>query len=62
MSRQVLLCCVVAWLAGCARNARPDSESELSHALRELFGGDAGCEAFVALREASFEFFFLPNG
>lgn len=31
-------------------------------ALRELFGGDAGCEAFIALREAGFEFFFLPNG
>lgn len=26
MSRQVLLCCLVAWLAGCARNTRPDAE------------------------------------
>lgn len=26
MSRQILLCCLVAWVAGCARNARPDSE------------------------------------
>ncbi|HVG57067.1 MAG TPA: hypothetical protein VNA24_00830 [Hyalangium sp.] len=26
MSRQVLLCCLVAWVAGCARNTRPDAE------------------------------------
>lgn len=26
MSRQVLLCCLVAWVVGCARNTRPDAE------------------------------------
>ena len=26
MSRQVLLCCLVAWMAGCARSTRPDAE------------------------------------